>query len=331
MRLPVLLYIPNLICYGRLILSFYGLSIVAHTVARQQEDARHAAHDGGSSCSVQAMMQTATFYATQISNSNLLPPAANTLLGKGLGHLSAAFGGDGNRQKGNDSDGPAFLLSVEPDLLAALLVFVADAALDLLDGYVARRLNQTSQLGAMLDIFADNVLRSCMWVSSALLDARLALPALLCLSVEWATLLATHLVAQREDGRHWKMLRDADPWLVQYFFSNNFRNVLGMWGIGSLFLAPLYPLLLHAIPALGRMGSAGLQRGGRGGRGGKNGEVGATVIWGLGSVLVVGRILSLAIELYFVWGLVVVLVEEQEEGRRGKVGGAVLRERHKVA
>lgn len=249
-RLPVLLYIPNLICYSRLVLSFYGLSIVAHTVTRQQEDARHAAHDGGSSCSVQAMMQTATFYATQVSNTGLLPHAANTLLGKGLDHLSAALVDDGNRQKANNSNGTAFLRSAEPDLLAALLVFVINVALDSLDGYVARRLNQTSQLGAMLDIFADNVLRSCMWVSSALLDARLALPALLCLSVEWATLLATQLVVQREDGRHWKMLRDADPRLVQYFFSNNFRNALGMWGIGSCFSPPSTPCSSMQSPRL---------------------------------------------------------------------------------
>ena len=106
LRLPVLLYVPNLIGYARLLLSLYGLSIVAHTV--QQEDARHAAHDGGSSCSVQAMMQTATFYATQISNTGLLPPVANTLLGKGLGHV-ALRGGGSNRHWGNDGDGPAFL------------------------------------------------------------------------------------------------------------------------------------------------------------------------------------------------------------------------------
>jgi len=305
LRLPVLLYIPNLIGYFRLVLSVYGLSIVAHTVARQQEDARNAAHYGGSSCSVKAMIHTATFYTNQITNTGLLPPVANTLLGKGL----TALRGD------SDGDAPAFVPNVEPDVLAAILVFVAAAAMDVLDGYVARRLNQTSQLGAMLDVVADNVLRSCMWMSSLLLDARLALPALICLSVEWLTLLATQLLSQREGGRHWKNQRDADSWLVQYFFSNNFRNLLGVWGIGSLFLAPLYPLLLHAFPTLG-----------------KGGGLGAAVVRGGAYMFIGGRVMSLALELYFVWGLVEVLVEEQEEGKKGgKMGDEVLRGRHKAA
>lgn len=325
LRLPVLLYIPNLIGYARLLLSFYGLSIVAHTVARQQDDARHAAHAGGSSCSVQAMMQTATYYATQISNTGLLSPVADTLLGKGLGHVSAAFRGDSN-QKGND-DGPAFLPSVQPDLLAALLVFVSAASLDVLDGYVARRLNQTSYLGAMLDVVADNILRSCMWVSASLLDARQALPALLCLSVEWLTLVATQLVAQREGGHHWKKQGEPHPRLVQYFFSNDFWNLLGVWGVGSLFLSPLYPLLLLAFPALSILERGGGERGG-----GKDGGVGAALVRGLGCVLVGGRVFSLLIELYFIYGLVVVLVEEQEEGRKGgKTADGILGERHKAA
>ena len=328
LRLPVLLYIPNLICYARLLLSFYGLSIVANTVARKQDDARHAAHAGGSSCSVHAMMQTATYYATQITNTGLFPPVANTLIGKGLGHVSAAFRGDSNQQKGID-DGPAFLPSVEPDLLAALLVFVAAAALDVLDGYVARRLNQTSHLGAMLDVVADNMLRSCMWISSSLLDARQALPALLCLSVEWLTLVATQLVAQRKGRDHWKAQgEEAHPRLVQYFFSNNFWNFLGVWGIGSLFLAPLYPLLLHAFPALSILQRGG---GGGGGGGGKGGGVVAAVVRVLSYVLVYGRVLSLAVELYFVWNFVVVLVEEQEEERKGGNTANVVEERHKAA
>jgi len=49
-------------------------------------------------------------------------------------------------------------------------------------------------------------------------------------------------------------------------------------------------------------------------------------------MLLGGRVLSLALELYFVWGLVEVLVEEQEEGRKGgKMGDEVLRGRHKAA
>lgn len=239
-----------------------------------------------------------------------------------MAQASSALLRDMERRAGSMGETEA-LPTVEPDLLAALVVFLAAGALDLLDGVAARRMKQCSRLGALLDVVADNVLRGCMWVSSALLDARTALPALICISVEWLTLLASQLLQHREQGRHWKKLRTSEPWVVRYFFSNNFRNVLGVYGVGSLFLAPLFPLCLHAVPGLGRRAGAlseGRGEGWGGGRGGGgNRDTGGMVVRGVGYALGGGRLVSLGVEMYFVWGLVKALVEEQ--GRERKAQG----------
>ncbi len=288
-RMPVLLYIPNLIGYARILLSLYGLVIVAHTVALQQERAA-ASQASCASFSVHALVKTASRYAEEIGKTGLLPPVSTTLLGKGLAHLSEMFQGSKHGDSSNATP------STNPDLLAALVVFALSALGDLLDGYAARKLNQQSHLGVLLDVVADNTLRSCVWFAAALLDARIALPALLFLSLEWLTLLSSQLVAQKDGGRHWKRQRAADPWVVRYFFSDNFRNPLGVVGIGGLFLAPLYPLVLHSFPALLALLRQGSQ----------------VVTW-TGYGLLAGRMVSAAVELYFVGGLVTMLVEQQEE------------------
>jgi CDP-diacylglycerol--glycerol-3-phosphate 3-phosphatidyltransferase/cardiolipin synthase len=51
-----------------------------------------------------------------------------------------------------------FYLPVSWARLAACAVFVGAALTDLLDGYLARRLNQTSRLGAFLDPVADKLM-----------------------------------------------------------------------------------------------------------------------------------------------------------------------------
>ena len=67
----------------------------------------------------------------------------------------------------------AFLL-LDRDYALAAGVFVAAAIGDWLDGFLARRLNQTSQLGAVLDPIADKM---TMMIVALLLAAQGALPA----------------------------------------------------------------------------------------------------------------------------------------------------------
>ena len=62
--------------------------------------------------------------------------------------------------------------------LIALAIFLAAAATDLLDGYLARRLGQVTTVGTLLDPIADKLLISAAMI--ALVQVRL-LPAWICL------------------------------------------------------------------------------------------------------------------------------------------------------
>lgn len=127
---------------------------------------------------------------------------SGTLLGRGLDHLLRAAssqlqtaGGTGSSSGGGGKDaiGGGSAAVVDADLLAALLVFALAAALDALDGHLARAYNQCSALGVVLDVVADIALRSALWIAAALLDPRWALPALGLITCEWLTLLASQV------------------------------------------------------------------------------------------------------------------------------------------
>jgi len=148
--------------------------------------------------------------------------------------------------------GLAFSVSQKP--VEAVTTWILAAVLDMFDGALARMLAQTSQFGVLLDIAADNVLRSCVWgaVTSAAasgstsafqavsLEAaegaerhpQLCLPlvsvgALFFICLEWVTMVCTQ-VHSVSDGEHWKHARARDPWFVRIYFANNFRNPFGM-------------------------------------------------------------------------------------------------------
>jgi len=72
-----------------------------------------------------------------------------------------------------------FYLPVHWHFLGAFAVFSAAALTDLLDGYLARRLNQISQLGEFLDPVADKLMVAVVLVLLVQADPRiwLALPA----------------------------------------------------------------------------------------------------------------------------------------------------------
>jgi len=65
----------------------------------------------------------------------------------------------------------AFLLfhaNTNTYILAIVLIIIA-FALDGLDGYVARKFNESSKLGAMLDIMSDRIAENTLWVVFAVL------------------------------------------------------------------------------------------------------------------------------------------------------------------
>jgi len=157
--------------------------------------------------------------------------------------------------------------AVSSDPVAAIVLWIASASLDLFDGLLARALNQTSRLGVFLDIAADNILRTVVWVAAALAavssektpssssysTTQVAVScAVICL--EWTTMVSTQVYAA-QNSQHWKEARGKDPWIIQTFFSNNFRNPLGFLGVYGLFSANMFaygynhPVIYENIPA----------------------------------------------------------------------------------
>lgn len=53
--------------------------------------------------------------------------------------------------------------------IIALILTIVAFSLDGIDGYVARKLNETSKLGAMLDIMSDRIVENTLWVTFAVL------------------------------------------------------------------------------------------------------------------------------------------------------------------
>ena len=140
--------------------------------------------------------------------------------------------------------------------VGAVVTFVVSASLDLVDGILARRLQQTSSLGIVLDIGADNILRTCCWIAAACHEDASPLlktlaSAIVCL--EWITMLATQLHAAHSQV-HWKSEREKDPWLVRALYANGFKNPIGAVTMYGLFSANLWtygefhPVLYDRIP-----------------------------------------------------------------------------------
>jgi phosphatidylglycerophosphate synthase len=138
----------------------------------------------------------------------------------------------------------------------AVITWILAAILDFLDGIVARWLHQTSSYGVVIDVAADNMLRSCIWIScvgvagdydsSSSISSNLRVAAIwmcssLILCLEWCTMVSTQVLQVRSvqsNKKHWKK-GDDDPHMVQMFFRNNFRNPMGALGIYGLYASPI--------------------------------------------------------------------------------------------
>ena len=54
-------------------------------------------------------------------------------------------------------------------LTIAVILIIVQFALDGVDGYVARKFNEVSKLGAVLDIMGDRIAENAYWISFAVL------------------------------------------------------------------------------------------------------------------------------------------------------------------
>jgi len=224
----------------------------------------------------------------------------------------------------------------------SVVVWVTAAVLDLFDGMAARHLNQTSTFGILLDVVADNVLRTCVWIaviieasSSASKDdaeettlstdwtssvpittATIVVTAsslLLCL--EWLTLVATQLLVSssvseaeaRSDDKqqHWKTKAAGES--------------DGEGGTEEPWLVRTYFRNNFRNP-LGCLGIFGLFGSGMFAYGSHHSELRRRIpafdIWMYAAFL--GRAISACIELHFCWKYVDSVLQKDYREREGR-------------
>ncbi|KAM6987976.1 uncharacterized protein LKV04_010742 [Tautogolabrus adspersus] len=102
-------------------------------------------------------------------------------------------------------------------------------ALDGVDGWLARRLGQTSRFGAWLDVVVDNVGRGMLW-------SLLFKWGWLVSAVEWCVFVCNH----NARGDHWKNSFSSSPRLIRAIMDNGFRTPLGLWVVSGLHYLPLW-------------------------------------------------------------------------------------------
>lgn len=140
------------------------------------------------------------------------------------------------------------VLAIQQQAAMALNTWIAASLLDLFDGIAARRLNQCSKFGVLLDILADNILRTIIWISATIEslkhdDESVTLTVCCWTSViclEWVTMVCSQCSQANSESGHWKDFqrgRKAPVW-IEAVFKNNFRSIPGFTAIFGLFVAP---------------------------------------------------------------------------------------------
>ena len=283
-RVPIPLFIPNILCYIRIILAFASI-----------------------------------YTSSKISSTNTTSSSSSTTRSS-------------TTSKEEDTSPMAFFY-----LSVTAILWIISSLLDHLDGKLARKYNQCSDLGVLLDIIADNILRSCSWISCliALLNQqgtstgagtgagtgtdalnhkdifRLALVAVIFTSMEWMTMLSMQMIATLKRKSHWKLIPleeikegtttfDAavaadeglvqnndnndkpPPWWIETIFRKSFYNPLGVITIyGSMSAGMMHFLHLQREVLLDFFPSIKM------------------VLEGARMTAYIGRLLALCCEMYF--------------------------------
>jgi phosphatidylglycerophosphate synthase len=204
--------------------------------------------------------------------------------------------------------------SIQLQFNKALNTWIAASLLDLIDGIAARKLNQCSQFGILLDIIADNILRTVVWISCMILlisstrnedasaNAIVVWTAIICL--EWITMFCSQQHQSNRPGEarssrdHWKDVKrkgntattsSNPPFWVQAVFHNNFRSPFGMLAIYGLFVGPLGSYVWYASDASTSNATWPTQL------------LSEQMISILIAIAYIGRTLSAAVELWLCW------------------------------
>jgi len=132
------------------------------------------------------------------------------------------------------------------DSTLSFLCFSASALLDIVDGWLARQLNQVSLLGAALDMIADRITN--MMIVAALPDDNKGwIPTLLTfISLDIASHFMAREVALLDNGRSHKDVDDGVQILKLYYENRIFMGALcvGDFLFHALFLYPSYNTLI---------------------------------------------------------------------------------------
>ncbi|XP_043115054.1 uncharacterized protein si:ch1073-145m9.1 isoform X1 [Puntigrus tetrazona] len=108
-------------------------------------------------------------------------------------------------------------------------LYLLSVILDGVDGWAARRLQQTSRFGAWLDVVIDNVGRGMLW--NMLYDW-----GWLVSSVEWCVFVCNH----NARGAQWKSSFVESPFWVQAVMAKGFKTPLGILTIAGLHVLPVW-------------------------------------------------------------------------------------------
>ncbi|XP_024113856.1 CDP-diacylglycerol--glycerol-3-phosphate 3-phosphatidyltransferase isoform X2 [Oryzias melastigma] len=166
--------------------------------------------------------------------------------------------------------------------VAFLWLYLVSAALDGVDGWLARRLRQRSRFGAWLDVVVDNLSRGMLW-------SRLFEWGWLVSAMEWCAFVCNH----SSRGEQWKASFDSSPRLIRAIMANGFYTPLGLWVVSGLHLLPVW---LYACQ-----------------------EAIDLPLWiqGTGAVvLTTGRLLALSAEMWCIWTHIEYLTSDDPEEKR---------------
>ena len=117
--------------------------------------------------------------------------------------------------------------------LIAIWLFVCLLILDILDGYLARRFQHSTQFGALFELTLDLLTHTFVWYLSGLSFAWLII------LIEWVTGLYIAAFTLRPD-QSWKItLSEHGPWLVRQFWRPASINWLNDYSNLAHFLVPI--------------------------------------------------------------------------------------------
>ncbi|KAI1893380.1 hypothetical protein AGOR_G00123140 [Albula goreensis] len=107
--------------------------------------------------------------------------------------------------------------------------YLISILLDGLDGWAARRLNQTSEFGSWLDVVVDNLGRGMLWTQLFQWGWMVS-------AMEWCVFTCNHNAL----GAQWKSSFSESPRWVQAVMAEGFRTPLGVLAIGGLHVLPVW-------------------------------------------------------------------------------------------